>query len=221
MIAAALATAVCVIAVALLVDVERRGDRRGRWRYKPLASAAFVAVPLVAGAVTGDRVPVWITLGLVWGAVGDVALIVESDRAFLTGLVAFLLGHIAYVLALAGIAPPSTWVEGAMLGAIAGAAIAGAAVLTYLWPRLGSMRIPVIGYVAVISAMLVGGIAVSAVGPGGTSRALLTAGACAFYASDLAVAREKFVVHDPRNRIVGLPVYYGAQLLFGWALVVA
>jgi hypothetical protein len=53
MIAAAIATAVCVAAVGLLVAAERRGDVRGRWRWKPLASAAFVAIPLVSGAAWG------------------------------------------------------------------------------------------------------------------------------------------------------------------------
>jgi|JI10StandDraft_1071094.scaffolds.fasta_scaffold40290_4 uncharacterized membrane protein YhhN len=224
MIAAAIATAVCVAAVGLLVAAERRGDVRGRWRWKPLASAAFVAIPLVSGAAWGGgALAVWIAVGLALGAVGDVALMVESDRGFLAGLVAFLLGHIAYVVGLGAAVPPSTWIAGGMLGAVAGLTVVAAVILRWLWPHLGALRGPVIGYVAVISAMLLGGLAVAAHGAGvgitGAPQVLLTVGAAAFYASDLAVAREKFVARDPLNRTVGLPIYYGAQLAFAWALV--
>ena len=93
MIAAAIATAACAVAVVLLVRAERQEDRRGRHRWKPLASAAFVALPLVAGAFAADRdhaLAAWIVAGLVLGAIGDVALMFDSERSFLGGLVAFL-----------------------------------------------------------------------------------------------------------------------------------
>ncbi|MBK9031773.1 MAG: lysoplasmalogenase [Myxococcales bacterium] len=227
MTAAIVATAACALAVALLVAAERAGDRRRRFLWKPLASAAFVALPLVGGAFAdgGDRtLAVWIVVGLGFGALGDVALMFESDRGFLAGLVAFLLGHVAYVVGLARVTAPGHWLDGAMIGAAPAAVVAAGVILRWLWPRLGPMRIPVIGYVAVITAMLIGGLAATLVDgervaiP--TARHLLTAGAAAFFASDLAVAREKFIGRDPLNRTLGLPVYYGAQLLFAWALVV-
>ena len=42
-------------------------------------------------------------------------------------------------------------------------------------------------------------------------------GATMFWVSDLAVARRQFVDPSPRSAIWGLPLYYGAQLLFAWA----
>ncbi len=225
MIAAAIATAVCAVAVVLLVIAERGPDRRGRFRWKPLASAAFVALPLVAGAFGGDHdrtLAAWIVAGLVLGAVGDMALMFESERAFLVGLVAFLLGHVAYVIGLAHVQPPGAWLDGAMRIAAPLALAISAVVLAWLWPRLGAMRVPVIAYVLVISAMLIGGLAVSLTDAAASpnARHLLTAGAALFYASDLAVAREKFVGRDPWNRTIGLPIYFAAQVLFAWALVV-
>ena len=74
-----------------------------------------------------------------------------------------------------------------------------------------------LAYVAVITTMVIGGFAVSLRGAG--AHGLVTAGAVAFYLSDLAVARDKFVTRDPMNRIVGLPIYYGAQLLFAWGTI--
>ena len=35
-----------------------------------------------------------------------------------------------------------------------------------------------------------------------------------FYLSDIMVARDQFVVNAYINRIVGLPLYYGAQFIF-------
>lgn len=225
MIAAAIATAACAVAVVLLVVAERRDDHRGRFRWKPLASAAFVALPLIAGALAADRdrtLAAWIVAGLALGAVGDVALMFESERAFLAGLVAFLLGHVAYVIGLAHVQPPAAWLDGPMVVAAPAALAIALVVLRWLWPRLGPMRVPVIAYVLVISTMLIGGLAVSLTGgdAGATARHLLTAGAALFFASDLAVAREKFVGRDPWNRTIGLPVYYAAQVLFAWAIVV-
>ena len=48
---------------------------------------------------------------------------------------------------------------------------------------------------------------------GATGLWLLLAGAFAFYVSDLAVARERFVSSSFLNRAWGLPLYYGAQIL--------
>jgi uncharacterized membrane protein YhhN len=219
------ATLVCLGALAGLVRAEIRRDRPGRFLWKPIASLGFVAVPLVTGALGGDGVEVarWVFAGLVLGAIGDVLLMFDAERAFLGGLVAFLLGHLAYVIAFARIIPPARWAEGAMLAVVAATLVAAAVVLRWLWPRLGAMRIPVIGYVAVITAMVVGGIAVSVHGTAVEPRAALlsTAGAIAFYASDLAVARDKFVAKDVWNRAIGLPLYYGAQLLIAWSVVTA
>jgi len=43
-------------------------------------------------------------------------------------------------------------------------------------------------------------------------------GAAAFYVSDLAVARDHFVVRGFTNKLWGLPLYFGAQLLLAWTV---
>ena len=40
-----------------------------------------------------------------------------------------------------------------------------------------------------------------------------------FFLSDLCVARDRFVSPGWENRAVGLPLYFGAQLLYGWFVV--
>jgi uncharacterized membrane protein YhhN len=216
-IAPILVTLVCVVAVAFLVIAEREHDVAGRFWWKPLAVGAFIAVPLVGGGLSDDSVDPtvarWVVAGLCLGALGDLALMFENHRGFMAGLVAFLLGHVAYVAAFTQVVPVGTWFGGAMLLLIPLVVATAVTILSWLWPDLGSLRYPVIAYVAVITTMLIGGLAASLRGGGATL------GAIAFFLSDIAVARERFRGRDPWNRTIGLPVYFGAQLLFAWAVV--
>ena len=70
------------------------------------------------------------------------------------------------------------------------------------------MRLKVSAYMAVITVM----VATAA----GTELWLLTA-ATLFYASDLCVARQRFVQAGFVNRLIGLPLYYAAQWMFALA----
>jgi uncharacterized membrane protein YhhN len=164
---------------------------------KVVASLAFLGVGLLAAPMT------WLTAGLALGVIGDVALLGKGQRAFLAGLGAFLLGHIAYVVGIAQL-HPALDVRYAVLPIAV-----GAGALWQLWPHLGSMKIPVIAYVLVIVAMVVGAL------PLGGRLAL---GAVLFFASDLSVARDKFVASTFANKAWGLPAYYAGQLLIAWSL---
>lgn len=200
-------TIVCVLALAVLLIAECAERADLRTKAKPLASACFVIAGLVLG-VNG-----WIATGLVLGAIGDVLLMYPSDRAFLAGLVAFLGGHVAYVVAFTRVVPIDAWPH-APIALLALPIVAAAGALAWLWRGLGSMRVPVIAYVAVITTMVIGALV--------CERAIgwhvATAGALLFFASDLSVARDRFVAHAFVNRAWGLPAYYVAQLLFAWSV---
>lgn len=177
------------------------GDRPvARAVFKAACSAGFLALALGLGAETPFARLV--VAGLALSALGDLALLSERRRAFLAGLVAFLAAHVAYCAAFAPVSDPSPWAAAALVAAAAG-------VVRWLWPRLGGMRGPVLAYCAVISVMLWLAL--------GVDRGEVRLGALLFYLSDLAVAREKFVASDVRNRLVGLPLYYVAQYLLAWA----
>lgn len=209
---------------AALVYAEYSGNDRLRTASKFVASGAFVTlgVILVRGvpdeaALTYARV---ILVGLVFGAIGDIALLGRSSRAFLAGLVAFLIGHLAYVAAVAVLVSPGDWLSGD--GAIAFAAlpvVAGGIALRWLWPKLGTMRVPVIVYVIAIVTMVVAALAVwrthALPKP---QRTWLLFGAVLFFISDLAVARDKFVAKGFANRMWGLPAYFAGQLMIAWSL---
>ena len=203
------ATVVSAIACLVLVGAEYRRAPGVRIVSKTLASLAFIAVGLLAvrgHALTTSSPATWIVVGLVLGAVGDVALLGKSDRAFLVGLGAFLLGHLAYVVAIAQVVPPSAWIGPLALAPL----VVGGVALAWLWPHLGPMKAPVILYVVTIVSMVAGALAVR--------HAVLTTGAVLFFLSDLAVARDKFIAAGFTNRAWGLPCYYAGQLLIAWSL---
>ena len=195
----------CISTAALLL-CEYRGWQPGVWLAKPVAAAGFVAAALALGALD-TAYGRWILAGLALSWWGDVLLIPrESHAAFRAGLVSFLLGHVAYAVAFATRGLDA----GAAAVAAVGVAVVGGAAHRYLRPHLPSgMRAPVLAYLAVISTMVVA--AAGTFGHAGGSALLV--GALAFYASDLAVARQRFVVRSFINKAWGLPLYFGAQLL--------
>lgn len=148
----------------------------------------------------------WIIVGLVLCWVGDAALLGRSDAAFLLGLGAFLLGHVAYIGAFLStdlVPTVATSVFGLAWLAIA----IGAA--RWLWPHVTPrMRGPVVAYIVAISAMVV------LSGPAGVGRTsvLPPTGAALFAVSDIAVARNRFVAPGFGNRAWGLPLYYVGQV---------
>lgn len=179
---------------------------------KIAASLAFVL--LAIPAFGRDGFGTWMFVGLVAGAAGDVALLGRGARAFMLGLGAFLVGHIAYVIGIAQVMPPSKWLGAAGFGVVLPLVVAGLAVRK-LWPKLGAFKIPVMVYIVAIVAMVVGAYAARGALAHGT---VLAIGATLFFASDLAVARDRFLARDFTNKLYGLPAYYLGQLLIAYAI---
>jgi uncharacterized membrane protein YhhN len=202
---------VTIVATAALLAAERAGWQPGVWIAKPIAAAGFVGAAWANGALDTPY-GTWIFVGLVLSLVGDVLLIPkEQPRVFLAGLGAFLLGHVAYTIAFAvrGLEPQTVAV--ALVAVLA----LGLLALRWLLPHVNqSMRRPVLAYVAVISGMLV--CAAGTVGAAGMPA--IFGGAFAFYLSDLAVARQRFVRKSFSNKAWGLPLYFGAQLVLAWTV---
>jgi uncharacterized membrane protein YhhN len=88
-------------------------------------------------------------------------------------------------------------------------ALGGLFVWKWLAPHLGDMAGPIVAYLVVITVMVV--MAFAACGAGATI--LIPVGAVSFSASDIAVARDRFVAPGIANRVWGLPLYSLAQAL--------
>ncbi len=206
------ATLFCAASVAALIGAEWRADARARRWAKLAAASGFLMVALAAGAASsefGRR----ILVGLAFGAAGDLALLGHGARALAAGMGLFACGHLAYLGACAVLVAPAEWLTA---WAIAPAALA-LVVLRWLWPHLGKFRLPVACYMALFCTTLTAAWSPLLNGAPTRPALLLAAGATAFFFSDLAVARQRFVHPSPWNKTWGLPLYFGGQLLIAWS----
>lgn len=196
--------------VAALLVAERRGSRVGKWLTKPLASAAFLALALVAGA-TGSAYGLAVLAALVLSAIGDVLLIPAHRGVLQAGIAAFLLGHVAFIVAFA-LASPALPALGLAAAALL---VPGVPLARWILPHVEPERraLPT-AYVVVISAMVAMAVGAAA----GAAPWWVALAAVAFYASDVTVARNRFVAPGFANRLVGLPLYYGAQAALAWSV---
>ncbi len=210
----ALATLATILGVGAMFVADRTGKRAFEFVGKPVASLAFLALGIhVASSeallVSGPGSPVTTAFvaALALSLVGDMCLMFKTDASFLAGLGAFLLGHVGFLVAFV--------LRGVSLGHVAAMAIPcialGAVVWRWLAPHVPKpMVVPVLAYMSVISGMVA-----CAIGTHGFRPApYLVLAAVSFFVSDLAVARQKFVNPSHTNRYWGLPLYFGAQLLF-------
>ena len=212
MTAAFLAMSFLVLAM-VLVEAQKR-PRHWYGTLKIIASLLFV----VTGIVVLDDVPgaplarPLFIVALVLSFVGDVALVPKGHkRIFQLGLGAFLLAHIVYIPAFAvrGIDVVVTALVAAVM------LVPVALVLRWLKGHVkGGLWPAVAVYVVVISVMFC--VAAGAVSFGMTNSVGVTPGlligALAFWLSDITVARERFVRHSFVNRLLGIPLYFFAQL---------
>jgi uncharacterized membrane protein YhhN len=136
-----------------------------------------------------------IFLGLAFGLIGDSLLMFEQkhETFFIGGLIAFLLGHIAYITAFyidykwqTKIQKKATLIAIAMLGLYC------IGFYLVLSPTLGSLKIPVMIYAVVISLMTI--MAVNRKGRvNSVSFNLIFFGALLFVLSDSILAYNRFV----------------------------
>ena len=174
--------------------------------FKPVTTTLILLIALTAGAVATRRYRTAIVVGLLFSLLGDVLLMLPRDL-FVVGLGAFLLAHLAY---LAAFTDGVGWRVAGWPTALYLAAAAG--VLVYLWENLGTMRVPVIAYVAVIVLM-----AAQAAGRArtlGTDGSFAAArGAALFVVSDATIAVDRFGEPFAAATAVVMTTYVAAQLL--------
>jgi uncharacterized membrane protein YhhN len=201
-----LAAVTVALVPALLVAERSGGPVRGA--VKAATSTGFLAVAVAAGAFDAAYGR-WVFAALCLSWVGDVALVSEARSWFVVGLAAFLVGHLAYAAGFGA----------AGLNFAVAAILVAPAILIgrWLWPHVpAGVRAPVAAYIGVISVM----VAAAAGGAVADAPAAVLPAAVAFYVSDVFVARNRFVAPGFANRLWGLPLYYGAQVVFalsvGW-----
>jgi uncharacterized membrane protein YhhN len=205
------------LAMLLLAGVlraERQENTPGILAMKPFLSALFVAVLLLQPHPPAASFN-FLFAGQIACLVGDICLIFFfQKKVFSLGLVAFLIGHVFYAVTFFGLGQmtPGGWV--AALGVV----LISGVIFAWLRPHLGGMLGPVMAYVLVISVMAIS--AFSLMGNPAlpiSNRAMILVGAVSFYASDIFVARHRFVQKEFANRLIGLSLYYLGQFLIAFA----
>jgi uncharacterized membrane protein YhhN len=189
--------------------------------FKPLTTTLIIVTALrrtaPAGAIVGA--PLWrrgVVIGLLLSLVGDIALLWPRE-GFLPGLVAFLLAHLAYIVAfsrstrLAARAAPFV-VYG----------LVSAAILASLWAGLPPpLRLPVLAYVVALATMAAQAACVAWVRRASIDAATArntALGAGLFVVSDALLAIDRFATPLAWAGPAILVSYWAAQTLIAASL---
>ena len=179
---------------------EYRPPAVGRYLFKPLTLVLLMALVVSMQGVG----LLFLALCFCW--LGDVALMMpsRSDRWFLAGLVAFLLGHVVFVvIMLSGLAavPAVVWLALAAVGAIAFKLIVLPA---------KKLAPAVLLYVSVITVMVAAAIGQVV---SGAATLLLGLGVVLFAVSDFLLGYNRFNQPLKLAQLKVLGTYYAAQIM--------
>jgi uncharacterized membrane protein YhhN len=180
---------------------------------KPATMLALIAWMVFEVRISGPLI--FFTLGLFFSMIGDVCLMLPREQ-FIAGLVAFLLGHVCYIIGFNFQAPPITFVTLAML---VGVALIAWLVIRPLRAGLlakgqKSLLQPVQIYAGVISLMLLSALVTLARPQWDiTPAALASLGAAFFFLSDTMLAWNRFVSPISKAALKVRVTYHLGQIL--------
>ncbi len=176
---------------------------------KTISVSALAPLPLLSLGDGPMLALVALTLALAFGSLGDFFLSLKDDTInFKRGLIAFLVGHIFYLVVMAPhMGAPSTL---QMAGMAALLFISGGTCV-WLTPKLGAYKVPVWAYMGVISAMAFAALTMP--------NPLTGLGALLFVFSDAVIAVNKFARPVPARGPIVWITYYVGQCLLGISLL--
>ena len=181
---------------------------------KPLLMPLLIVMIFIS-VQKGGR-PVVVVAGLIFPWMGDVFLMFDQNLPifFIFGLVAFLITHLCYIVYFLNIGKGNSR-SSKYFWAIP---VFGYSTLLVwaLYPDLGSMAYPVIGYAAVISLMLLSVLWLPSLQG---LKVLFVMGALWFVLSDSALAINKFAFSFPFSSTLIRFSYSLAQFLIVYAVI--
>lgn len=193
------------------------------WRPASLMKSAVktaAVAPLAAAALlTPAGVPLALALGLC--TLGDLLLSRDSETAFLSGVGAFAVGHVAYIALF--LTHPAADVGRISPGVALALILFGMAMMVALFFRAGPLRWTVVAYVPIIVFMGFAALSLPQTG----ALVLVVPAAFAFMLSDTVLAAELFFLSagHPVRRITPFVVWgtywiaqFGFLLSVGWGL---
>ncbi len=180
--------------------------------FKPLALILIILIVVTFPAIDPNY-KIFILAGLVLSLLGDMFLI-YPEQHFKKGLIAFLIGHVFYIIAFVVSSGVhfTAWI-------FLPIALVGILYLRHILPYSGKMKIPIIVYVIIIVSM--GWIAIERLNYMTTLGTILAAiGAILFMISDSFLALNKFKKPFFSAKLIILSTYFTAQLLLAASVVV-
>ncbi len=204
---------ICLLACGLTLWFDTQSQQQLKLKTKLLASLAFVGFAWDLGA--GDSLYGQLLLtGLVLSLAGDVLLAKPGNkRWFVCGMAAFLLAHMAYAIAFSTMGSVTARLPLVLPLIVLLVLGIGLWLRNYL---SGVFKVAVPAYLLAIGTMLVMAWLVPT--SIGQQQLWIVAGASLFALSDVWVARNRFTEPAFVNRLVGLPLYYVAQLLLAYSV---
>lgn len=184
----------------------------GRYFIKPLLMPALALYYLFAAETPNA----FMLAAVGFGWLGDIFLMIpdpqKTRRYFRPGLVAFLLGHVFYIVVFASYVPgmenfpPAAWLF------LIPYAATGAFGYRLIGPHAGAMKKAILAYTVIFVVM--GAVTVLPMGTA-TLAGVLTAmaGAFVFMVSDIINAYNKFAREIPNERVYTMSTYLAGQLL--------
>jgi len=196
-----------LVAVLAVVDWYAVATHRRRLEgvAKPATMLALIGAAIAMGAAEAPAGR-WLLGALALGLLGDVFLLGDTEPRFMGGLAAFLLGHLAYVVAFVvlGLDHPAWALIGAAVFAVA--LVPGWRVLRATHREGGvALAGPVAAYVLIIGAMVCAAWA--------AGRPLAGLGAAVFLASDTMLALDRFVTPQRWGHLPVMVTYHLGQVL--------
>lgn len=185
------------------------GRRPVRFVTKPLALVFLILVAVTLEPFDGT-IRTWMVAGLVLSLLGDVFLLGQGKATFIGGLVSFLLGHVAYVIALQQADRSIPWTLVGLAIVLVAIATVGRRIVTGVGGLGEKELVPaVIAYLVVISAMVVSAF--------GTTAPWAIVGASLFYASDATLAWNRFLEERRFGPLAVMVTYHLGQAgLVAW-----
>jgi len=201
-----------VVAVADWTVVVR--DRRDLETWLKPATLALLTLTVIAAGAFDHSAGVWLVIALVLGMIGDIALLDDTvESRFVTGLAAFLVGHVGYVVCFVVLGLTMGWWLAGGVVVMLVALVVGNGVLPGATRQGGwGLVVPVAVYMGVIGAMTITAWL--------TEDWWIAIGASVFVCSDSVLAINKFVRPLSWARPAIMVTYHVGQALIATGVMV-
>ncbi len=199
-----------------------RADKRQEFIFKPVTMlvvifAAWLALPQAPHQWFAQ----FLIVGFAFSLAGDIFLMLPNPRYFLFGLVAFLGGHLAYIVALNPTLPPWEALWLALPIALVGAWLLFNLLRALHASKQDSLRAPVAVYGIAISIMLFSAWAtLYRADWTNQQRACVMVGATLFFISDALLAWNRFVKPFAAAKLAVIITYHLGQIALALTLMV-